>query len=260
MEFIVQHNLMKDQSLQLIKEAIKPYPHRFVGVIPFSREITSDDPIEGFDFIPYGSTLFTYLALEKQWKGLFYNLKNDYKEATLNRNDMLNGEIFLTAKEVVDKMNREPATKEWFIRPSLDMKHFTGTVMPSKEILDWFTDAMLCDSSGSYKIDDDLCIVLAEPKTIQAEWRWFIVNGRVISGSMYRAHGQMKKEKVTETEVIKEAQSFADGWLPSPCCVMDLALVNDKLSVIEFNCINSSGFYDNDVNQIAKSLFEYCTK
>ena len=41
---------------------------------------------------------------------------------------------------------------------------------------------------------------------------------------------------------------------------MDLALVKEGLKVIEFNCINASGFYDHDVKAIMTSLYEYSIK
>lgn len=251
---------MREESLKKVQHAVQNLPHEFIGVVPFSREITSNAPLEGMDFIPYGSTLLTTLALDLGWKGLFFDPDQDYVKASQHRCDMLNGELCLTAGEVVSYLSRTyNQGLEWFIRPSQDLKHFSGQVMGSREILDWFHDAMSCDMSGTYKIDEDLMIILATPKKISAEWRWFIVDGKIIDGSMYRAHGQMRKVHETDKRVIAEAQRFADGWLPSPCCVMDLALVDDKMKVIEFNCINSSGFYDHDVDLIFKRLWEYCS-
>jgi ATP-grasp domain, R2K clade family 3 len=63
-----------------------------------------------------------------------------------------------------------------------------------------------------------------------------------------------------DPEVIAEAQAFADKWLPLDCIVMDLALLTTgEVKVIEFNAINSSGFYACDVKKIFKALWEYHT-
>lgn len=35
---------------------------------------------------------------------------------------------------------------------------------------------------------------------------------------------------------------------------MDLALYDNELKVIEFNCINASGFYDNDIRKIVDAI------
>lgn len=258
MKFLIQHNLINPTQLEKINQAITNYPHEFVGVIPFSHEIASDEPISGVDYIPYGSTLLTTLGLEFGWKGLYFDTTNfSMTKAFDNRKDMLNEGLVLTAHEAEEYLRVGPDS-EIFIRPDLDLKHFSGQVMGRYECADWLADAMsLPPESGSYAIDGQMKVCISNPKELQAEFRWFVVGGKVVSGSMYRAHGQMRLERCTTKEEFREAQKFADGWLPNETCVMDLALVGGKLYVIEFNCLNSSGFYDNDVDVIFKSLWEY---
>jgi hypothetical protein len=148
--------------------------------------------------------------------------------------------------------------QEWFIRPSEDLKHFAGQVIEAKECADWLNDAMsLPPESGTYAMSPEMKVVIATPKPIKAEWRWFIVDGKIVDGAMYRAHGQLIKTRELDQDVIQEAQDLANTWLPDPCVVMDTALVGDEVKVIEFNCINSSGFYGHDVNLIFKKLWEY---
>jgi hypothetical protein len=262
MEFLIQHNLLNDKSLNKIRVALEKgkLPHKFIGVIPFSRELVSDDDIQGKDYIPYGSTLLTTLAYELyNWKGLYFDLSNfNYEMATANRDDMLNSHIILSAKDTLDFMKKEKPDKCWFVRPSLDLKQFSGLEIESKECYEWLEDAMLCDSSGSYRISEDTMIVIAHPQEIKAEWRWFVIDGKVISGSMYRRAGCLYLEEAVEKDLIEEAQSMVDGkWLPCSCCVMDLALTKNGLKVIEFNCINSSGFYNHNIQAILTQLFNY---
>jgi hypothetical protein len=259
MQFLIQHNLLSIEQLELTRKAVEPYPHQFIGLIPFSREITSDIPIEGTDYIPYGSTLLTFVgSQENKWKGLFFDLeKFNYSAALANRDDMLNSNV-MSLKEAIDQLAQMESTKLVFTRPSEDLKQFTGQVIEAGECHDWFKSMMECESSGSYKLDADTQVVLCDPQNIQAEFRWFVVGGKVVSGSMYRHNNQLRSLRMTEQAEFEEAQKFADKWLPSPCCVMDLALVNGELKVVEMNCINASGFYDNDVNAIFKSLYEYC--
>ena len=98
-------------------------------------------------------------------------------------------------------------------------------------------------------------IVLASPKNIKSEWRWFIVDGKIVSGSMYRLNGILDKREELDPDTILEAQTFADKWLPKQTCVMDLALVDDEVKVIEFNTINSSGFYAHNVDNIIHAMY-----
>lgn len=259
MEYLIQQNLINKDQLQEIKDAILNLPHKFISIIPFSYEIISDGSIEGDQYIPYGSTLLTTIGTEiYNWSGLYFDLINfNYKKYCENRSDMLNCDVILTVKDSIEFLSRCKPDKFWFIRPSLDLKQFSGIVLPAIECAEFLSDAMECESSGSYKLEKDTVIVISEPKIIQAEWRWFIVGGKVIDGSMYRFQGQIRKEHVIDQELIKEAQEKADQWIPNQCCTMDLALVNSELKVIEFNCINSSGFYDNDVGLILNKLYQY---
>lgn len=256
MKFLIQHNLMNTEQLAQVAEAVKTFPHQFVGLMPFSRELKSEQPIVGHDYIPYGSTLLTTLGLEYQWRGLYFDLKNfDYQTAAKNRSDMLNAEQLMTISEAIPFLKRQPK-QDWFIRPALDLKHFSGQVIDSEDCASWLKDAMECDSSGSYKMDGDMVVVLATPKNISAEWRWFVVDGKIVSGAMYRCHGQLVKRREEDAEVIAEAQKMAEAWLPNENCVMDLALVDGAVKVIEFNCINASGFYGHDVGNIFSALYK----
>jgi hypothetical protein len=260
MKFLIQHNLICPENLTTIKNAIESYPHEFVGVLPFSREVTSNEPLVGQDFIPYGSTAMTEAGLELGWKGLSFDLSKANYEAFLdNRDDMLNDDV-MRLDEAVKFLKTRDSGELWFTRPSKDLKEYTGLVDTAGELAEWFKDRILCASSGSYQLQPDTMVVLSVPKVIDAEYRWFIVGGKVITGSMYRNNGQLYSVEQTDASVIAEAQSFADKWLPDACCVMDLALTASfGVKVIEFNCINSSGFYACDVKKIFDALWEYHT-
>jgi len=261
MKFAIQYNLMNEDQLQQVFKAVEPYPHMFVGVIPFSRRIESSESLNGTDFIPYGSTLFTNLVADLGWKGLHFDIDVlTYSNAVANRNDMLNGEHILPATEAIRFLLTSDPKTEWFARPDADLKHFSGYVASANEIANHLQSMIWSyerGEQGSYALEPDTRIVVATQKNISAEWRWFIVGGKIVSGSMYRAHNQLRKVRETDQEVIDEAQRLADIWLPMDCVVMDTAVVGDEVKVIEFNTINSSGFYDNDVNAIFKALWEY---
>ena len=246
---------MNNTQLEIIHRALKNLPYQYIGLIPFSREITCDEPVTGTDYIPYGSTLLTTIGLEYQWKGLYFDLATfNYRESIKNRNDMLNNGLIITVADAISLLKKQPG-EDIFIRPSLDLKHFSGQVIESSECAKWLESAMLCDSSGSYRMDKDMEVVISEPLKIYAEWRWFIVDSKIVDGSMYRCHNQLIKKHEDDVSVINEAQGFADQWLPNKNCVMDLALTDRGLKVIEFNCLNSSGFYNHDIDKIFRALY-----
>lgn len=251
---------MAERQLLLVKSAVEKFPHEFISLIPFAREFIAESPLLDKEYIPYGSTLMTSIAYEQGWKGLHFDLSLfNYEEAAKNRTDMLNGEKILTAYDAMVFFQKENQDSEWFIRPSEDLKHFSGQVLTAKEIQEWFADAMsLSPDSGTYYISKDLKVVLSSPKHIDFEWRWFIVDGKIINGAKYRSNGKLiENQQELDIDIIKQAQKMADKWLPDPCVVMDTALVNGKMYVIEFNCINSSGFYGHNVSEIFTALYNY---
>jgi hypothetical protein len=256
MKFAIQQNLMNDEQLFLTGEATKNYPRTILDVVPFTREIKSDVPLIGKEYIPYGSTLLTKLAKDLGWTGLHFDLELfNYRASLKNRKDMLNDNV-LSAKEAVEFLEKQNQ-EMFFVRPSDDNKQFAGQVMPADEIASWFQSMFDAVGGGSYYMPPETEIVLSSVKEISAEWRWFIVDGKIVSGSMYRAHKQLRKIREQEKSVIEEAQQMADIWLPDSCCVMDTCLIEGKMKVVEFNCLNSSGFYNHDVNLIFKSLWDY---
>lgn len=261
MKFAIQHNLMNEDQLHDVADAVKNYPHVFVGLIPFSREITANEPLDGVDYIPYGSTLLTNLTAERKWTGLHFDVtKLNYRNFLANHPHMLNDNVLSARDAVAYLRSLDNDDQEFFTRPSEDLKQYSGQVMKAGEIGPWLVSMMSAVGGGSYYMDPATEIVLSSPKDISAEWRWFIVGGRIVSGSMYRAHGQLRKLRELDQAVIDEAQALADIWLPCDCVVMDTALVGDDIKVIEFNTINSSGFYDNDVPAVFKALWEYHNK
>ena len=58
MKFVIQKNLLNEGQLNRTFDAVKSFPHVMIDMKPFHEEIFSDDPLDGVDYIPYGSTLY----------------------------------------------------------------------------------------------------------------------------------------------------------------------------------------------------------
>lgn len=64
----------------------------------------------------------------------------------------------------------------------------------------------------------------------------------------------------SDSEILSKAQKLADKWLPNRCCCMDVAKTPKGFEIIEFNCLNASGFYDHDIIKFANSVTDYAKK
>ena len=226
-----------------------------VGVLPMTGLIVSryGKYTESLDIIPYGSTKLVQLAMDKKWTGVFRN-NNFYSGAwKIYREDMLNNDIaILYADEMESYLRNSPSDKLFFIKPYAGYKSFTGLTASKADILGFLSSKKI----GKYDLPVDEPIVVSSYKQILSETRWFVVNGKVISGSAYRVRGQAVSIPDNSDSNLAEAQRMADIWLPHQTCVMDLAETPDGTKVIEFNTFNSSGFYSHDISKVVKAVID----
>jgi len=258
--WIVQDNLISESQYKQFIEALQNLGIKYkpIQIIPFSDflpEVKVDDSI----VIPYGSTTFIRLAYEDGWKGVFFD-HTTFKSSVWikERRDMLNQDAkILSIKDTCEFLRKEDPEEMWFVRPDDDFKYFPGSVVSSREFIDWVDPKMDERCIIPFEIDVEKIISIAPAKNIQYEWRYFIVGGKIVDGSVYRIGGQLHQVHEDDKEVNKRAQELADIWLPHENVVMDLALVNDELKVTEFNCLNASGYYKNDIAKIIKAVDDY---
>ena len=253
--WVVQNNLLNEEHVRRVTDAVEKIGRHVhhVQIIPFSDEIERVDVL-GERVIPYGSTKMTRLATAYGWNGLFFNDPTFQAPVWCKeRDDMLNADaLYMTIHEGLDYVKQHP-TEAWFIRPVDDLKTFAGGLITAQQYERWIDEA----SHGGYTFDGTKQVVFAKPKKILAEWRYFVIDHKVIDGSMYRYNDRLVKRHETDVEVLQEAQEFAEKWLPSEVVVMDLALMEDSVKVIEFNNFNSSGFYDHDIEKIVREVTGY---
>lgn len=256
--WVVQANLLSKDRQQDVAWALRDLDIPYVGVnvIPFSEdlEFLFEAPT-GRGIIPYGSTSLIRHAQKYNWSGLFFPKANFRVEVwNQNRGGMLNNDAeVMTVKEASTNFATKDKHELFFIRPVEDLKAFGGTISTAEEISRWMSSI----DAGNFQISEDTMVAISQPKTILAEWRWFIVGGKIVDGSMYYHNGSFYKKHESDRDVIDEAQKLADSWLPHETVVMDIALTNYGPRIIEFNCLNGSGFYDHDILKIVKSVTDY---
>lgn len=254
----IQTNLINDLQLNSVWYAASETGSEVVPIviIPFSDEFDTPDLDEDSIIIPYGSTSLSKKAYKRGWKGLCYD-DHTFRSSTWNQNHpkMLNSDSHFMNVSAIEKFfEGTDLEQKWFIRPVRDLKEFDGTVTTAKEMMKWMNSVY----SGNYSFSEDTEVMISPVQDILAEYRYFIVNGKIIDGSMYKFKGRLMKEKLELAWPIhRRAQELADMWLPHPVCVMDCANVDDELKVIEYNTINSTGFYDNDIGLIVRSVTDY---
>lgn len=142
---------------------------------------------------------------------------------------------------------------EFFIRPSADSKAFSGMVTSPNEFREWQHKVLNLGETYT-ELDHNTLVVVADPKPISAEYRFVIIDGKVITGSLYKSGYTVLYRECQEDDVIEFAQKMADIWSPSRGFVLDLARSNGELYVLEMGCMNAAGLYDCDVQKLVMAV------
>lgn len=225
-------------------------PFYACGVIPFEHKITG---LEDVDFTNpsffYGGTLLPILAKQFTSCGIFYEDSWwNPKTWSENRNDMLNQDISIST---IGELRKNWINEPIFIKP-IAVKEFTGMVLEGPDKKWWYDEYS--------ELKDDLEICVSPTINIEKEWRFWIIDGKVITGSLYKTYGYLTIKEPASKEIYEMANEMSHNWLPNKTIVMDVALLsNNTYKIVEFNSINSSGFYNANIEKIILALEDLIT-
>ena len=134
-----------------------------------------------------------------------------------------------------------------FVRPDSDSKAFEGRVYNAADF-----------ANAHRTIVDPLePVVVATPITIDAEWRFFIVDREVVGCSEYRQSGRHSIIGAIPQRAIEFAGDLATRWSPAGVYCLDVGICGERLGVIEVNCFNGSRFYGAPKIRILRAVNNY---
>lgn len=266
MFWVIQNNIYREQKHSVLMETLreKNIPHVEVKVVPFydmllpnefdsnvfkgninelpEIEIPNDQPV-----MALGATSLMRIAKEKGWEpGSFLNENFHYENWK-----KAYGEHLLNFEAIVDSFeNINPPWEMFFIRPCEDTKDFNGIVFSKEEFLKWQKEE-LQGVECLFRTSD----VVASPlKEIHAEYRFFVVDGKIVTHSQYKKGNSLYKDINVPKGVFDFANQMIQLWQPAQAFVIDIADTTEGLKVIEINNFNSAGFYHSDVVKIIEAI------
>jgi hypothetical protein len=258
--WVVQSNLLNEDSSAAIQAACIKHGRSFQGivVIPFTGPegllvINHDGPI-----IAYGSTRFIKNVVDSgRWSpGAFFDENIFTVKNYLDHWGpyMVNHDASILPLGVVStKLFSYRQNDKVFVRPNGDMKQFDGMLMTVNSLCKWSEE--IC--KGGYEFDGSLLIAVSLPKVIEQEWRLFIVDGKVVTGSLYRVDGQLRKSPYVPPQVITFAEERIREWNPTLVLVLDIGAMEDgELKIIEMGDFHSAGHYCADIEKIVVAVSE----
>jgi len=197
-----------------------------------------------------GSYSLAKAAKKRGWTpGAFINENFEFSKWVQGwgKDNLLNGE----AIEGNIKDIKVPI--EWnklFARPSEDTKFFSGQVFERDNFVFWL-DKIICAEDDS---DADTSIIIAPLAEIDCEYRLFVVDGKIVTGSLYKSKDRVLYSQFIEKEALDFANKMLSVWQPDRAFAFDIALTPKGAKIIEVNNINSSGFYSANIPDLVDAI------
>ena len=258
MHWILSKNLQSDSAFPTLLTQLERQgtPFTMVGTIPFSGdvvEIEGETPLESITGSVFccGKGSMKHLARKYGWTPGYIEAA-DYVQCLDGWGDQM-----LNADALVGNLGKvKPNLNRFFLRPNNDDKSFNGQVMNIDEFSDWERSVLSIAASGYSTITSDSRIIISPLKEIYAEYRFYVVNGKVVTGSLYKNRDVVVYVECIDREVIDYAQAMVDMFQPSIAFVLDIAVTPNGLRVLETNSISSSGFYAIDLGKFVHAINE----
>lgn len=230
-------------------------PWNRIKMVPFTRDLTQEKIDTNQPLIAIGSYDFTYKAIELGWKpGVWINENYDYRVWSQS------GWKILNADGVVTNFGDVPfQAKPFFIRPCVDNKIFTGQVVDWGKYSGWLTKIQAGERDTTvWDVTLDSPIVYAAPKKIVTEYRFIVIDGKAVTGSMYKdASVGIYRNVDDRSELFDFVNEQASIWRPSDVFVMDIALSDGQLFVLEMGNFNAAGLYHCDLQKIVMTVEDF---
>lgn len=226
----------------------------------FSEEVP-DVNIEG-PAVVYGTVNFIKQVYNSgRWPlAIFGNPETfTYEAWAVHYNEMLlNSPDNIQLTTVGDFCNdTRDVNEDIFVRPQNDTKSLVGAVWIAGQFKTWCLDA----ANGDYvDINKDTPIVIGKPYGIEAEWRLFVVDNKVISASQYHKKGRLYKEAGAPQDILDFANKVIERWNPAPAYTLDLCRSAGNCYIVEAQGFNSAGQYLCDMIAVAKAVNEVAIK
>lgn len=245
--WLVQANMRDQLARHRFEEALDAIgaDHHSVDVVPFSPVLPAlpfaDD---GRAIACLGPSFVPRVALSTSWRpGIFF-------DPTTFRWSVMAHEwtgLMFTHDGAVASARDVLADFEGplFVRPDEDSKLFDGGV---------FADAAQLRAAIGANLD--VPVVRGAPAPVDAEWRCFVVNGRVVDASEYRRAGQPSLHRGAPPRVLDLVEAAAARWLPAQVTCIDIASSGDRFGIVEANCFSAARFYAADAETILRAVHE----
>ena len=251
MYYIIQENTFNEKGHDRLLEALNRFgfPYEVIKVKPFVEELEFET--ERKDVFCFGGLKMARLSCKYGWNpGVLMTKNHDF---IVYRNhyteDLLNWD-----SRIVRLEEDIPFIQgECFIRPCKDTKAFRAGVY---NIVQWnqFQQDVRDGKIVHSALNNDTLIQVASVKRVQKEYRLWIVDGKIITGSQYKIGMRPYFNSNVDPEAMSFCKEMIKKYELAKAFVMDVCLHDGEWKIVECGCINAAGFYEADMQKLIMAL------
>lgn len=136
-----------------------------------------------------------------------------------------------------------------FVRPDSPLKPFSGRIVPLASL------SLASLDFGFYFNDPELPVIVAPVRNVVREWRYVIVQGRVIAGSAYDPGQRAALPDSPNGKAWQFAAHIAKNMPPPESVyVLDLCEADNQLHLLEINPFSGADLYACDRPAVVRAV------
>ena len=231
------------------------------GLVPFKSDIIFHDKVNTSEsVIVRGTTKILKMLFQEaprcnisKWvkSGIFYDIKSFDQEFYSKLGlPLLNADAKFYDLEEICRMT---FSQDKFVKPSQDLKYFSGGILRLGESLKHLL------SNQTHDIDVNKGrVMVSSCKSVKDEYRFFVI-GDAIFGSRSHLSGRVSPSSLVPNCAIDFVGEINRAYKPNFAYIVDICTVADEggYSIVEYNCLNCSGFYNSNIDGIFSELYNY---
>lgn len=257
MHWILQDGFFSESGWEAMVSTLERFEISYSvhTVVPGVGHLKPEPVLAHTNVICLGSYTLRHMAVQNAWRPGVFDLYGEDFEKQRERW----GEHMLNHRAYVCKLDEACFTEpRMFVRPLHDSKSFSGKVFTAEEFVQMQRSVREGRQVGSLSGQTE--IILSEPQSIYAEYRFWVVKRTLITSSLYKRGNQVFYSSEVNPRIIQFARERVAEWAPHDAFVLDVCETPKGLKIVEINTINSSAFYAADVQRLVLALEEAFTE
>ena len=143
--------------------------------------------------------------------------------------------------------------KEYFVKPSKDLKAFNGGLIYADETL---MNYLMRTPHMNIEDIEEQTVILAAVQKIYSEYRFFMYKNEILGSSRYMLNGEVLPDTLVPEYISECAVEYSKLYMPNDLYVIDLCETDNGIKIVEYNCWNASGFYHCDIQNVICQINE----